>query len=367
MMTTKATPLSSSTTETKLRDVIQRWRPELASEICSIVPITPDASLRRYFRVNFSQIPPGLNKNSIVAMIFDSVAGAEVGSAKGIDSDVAYVDLTNILLRFQISVPYLYFDARDCSILLIEDVGEILLAQTIIGDKRQSFRNEDVDSFYRQAIDEILKIMAIPVQAGLFAFERKFTKELYLREMDEFREFVLTPLSLSIREFQSLDRSWHVLAEELAGLPMVLVHRDFHSWNLLLDEGKKIRIVDFQDALLGTKMYDLVSLLNDRDTDAALGRQRYEMLLNYFFEHLGSPADFFREYNRVLLQRDLKVAGRFSKLSRVRGLQSYERWIPGTLSRIGKTLTWLSEEEPKSLYPGLRDLFEGKFEDAKSK
>ena len=155
------------------------------------------------------------------------------------------------------------------------------------------------------------------------------------------RDFVLASKAVSTSQLAVVDAAFKRLAAEVDGFPRVLEHRDFHSWNLLVDAQDRVRVIDFQDALLATRCYDIVGLLNDRDTDSALGEERYLRLLHFFYEQLERPSWFQYEYDRVLLQRDLKVAGRFAKLSSVRGLKQYERWIPGTLKRIGRTLNRL--------------------------
>ena len=90
---------------------------------------------------------------------------------------------------------------------------------------------------------------------------------------------------------------------------------------------------------MAPQVYDFIGLLNDRDTDAALGVDLYKSLVRYCFELSGRRAgEFFPEYDEALLQRDLKVAGRFAKLVAVRGLEGYRGWIAGTVRRIGRTL-----------------------------
>ena len=166
-----------------------------------------------------------------------------------------------------------------------------------------------------------------------FLTQRVFDREVYLKEMDEIIDY-----AIGREEGACLLPFFDEIASYLDALPRVLVHRDYHSWNLLVDKAEKVRIIDFQDALLAPRTYDLVALLNDRDTDALLGEKRYQMLVDYFKEQSSYGEEFFKEYYSALLQRDIKVVGRFSKLSKERGLSSYERWIPGTLRRIGKTL-----------------------------
>ena len=317
-----------------LKAVLARWDKHVSA--ADITTITPDASLRRYYRVHLA--PDGASKHaSIVAMVFDSVACPEVGGGVSVTSDEAYVELTAFFQSHGIAVPTLLYDARDVAVLLIEDLGDVQLADLLLGQSK-AVSEEEIDRLYTEAIDQITALQALPVQQGFFPFERAFTAELYLREMSEFTDYLLEPRGIGKEIIASIRSACDQLARQLDGFPKVLVHRDFHPWNLLVDAKKRLRVIDYQDALMGTGAYDIVALLNDRDADALVGEPRYLRLLDYFRRSAGRDDSFYFEYDRVLLQRDLKVAGRFSKLSSVRGLTSYERWIPGTLRRIGRTL-----------------------------
>ena len=328
--------------ESLLRSVVRRWRPELAD--CKISLITPDASLRRYYRLGFSQpisnlsLANGVAPQSAVAMVFDSIAGAEVGTGVKINTDEACVKLTAFFIEHGVSVPSLYFDARDAGVLLIEDLGDKPLISVLLPGADAAKAENLAEKLYKQAIDQITCIQQIPIENSFFPFQRELSREVYLSEMQEFNEFFLSAYHLNSDQLQLVERTFQRIAQELTSLPRVLVHRDFHSWNLLVDEAEDVRVIDFQDALLGTRSYDLVALLNDRDTDAALGAELYAKLLRYFADRTARGGDFPWEYDRVLLQRDLKVVGRFSKLVNLRKLENYRRWIPGTLRRVFSSL-----------------------------
>lgn len=323
--------MESSTSEF-FQQLITVWASGI--RIGSVTPLTPDASLRRYFRLHLNHSQPGIPE-TVVAMVFDSVVSPEAGGGEAVPSDEAYVQLTRLFLDHKIPVPKLFFDGREKNVLLIEDLGDVLLGQLLLA-------GEEVEECYKKAINVIIALQKIPEQMNYFAFKRFFSKEQYLREVLEFDDYVLQHHNLNQVERGVVAQEFSLLCSEVAGFSRVLAHRDYHSWNLLVGSSGEIRVIDFQDALLAPRCYDIVGLLNDRDTDSALGQDLYQRLLDYFSLLSTYGEEFRHEYDRVLLQRDLKVVGRFSKLSQVRGLVGYTKWIPGTLQRIGRTLQRLS-------------------------
>jgi aminoglycoside/choline kinase family phosphotransferase len=323
--------VSEETIKEQINTVLTDWQTASGTAPARplrITPLTPDASLRRYFRVTFE------DGTSVLAMHFDSLACPEFGSGPKIDSDRAYVELSKFFEARQVAVPRLLFDARERSLLLIEDLGDQTLARLLQSRPPDAV----VRKGFEQALDQIIALQSIPPQPSLFAYQRSFTSSLYLKEMSEFLDFVFTPLGPSEERRAPVVRFFENLAMQLAQFPPVLVHRDFHAWNLLLDRQGRIRVIDFQDALLGSRCYDVVSLLNDRDMDSLLGTAVYRDLVRSFAHRLNPEQGFLEEYDRVLLQRDFKVSGRFEKLASQRGLLHYRKWIPGTLRRIGSTL-----------------------------
>ena len=327
-----------------ITETVRLW--DGARVVSSIEPLTPDASLRRYFRVTAG------GGTTIIASIFDSIASPEAGGASSVNSFDASIQLGRFFHKNGVPVPEIYYERREPYLLLSEDLGDRLLAHNLVatsgltanlGLHGREPSSGDTEVNYTRAIDALLAISRIPVKAGFFPFERAFTAETYSREMSEFQDFVFA--GGDDKERASISDAFARLAHELAALPRVLVHRDFHSWNLMIDRAGKLRVIDFQDALMATRPYDVVALLNDRDTDSALGDELSVRLIHYFRERAGygSKDEFAAEYDRVLLQRDLKVAGRFRKLVQVRGLTQYGAWVPGTLRRIGRTLARLED------------------------
>lgn len=358
------TALAVGQVQEVIHRLCQQWIPERT--VLEISQLTPDASLRRYFRVTLAPVGSVTTAGttsaegvlpeqiiSFVAMFFDSVASPEASGGNSVDADDAYVELSRFFSRNGVAVPALLLDSRENALLFIEDLGDVNLASCIIN------RDPRVDALLDGSLDEIHELQAISPDDTCLAFRRSFSAEQYAREMSEFDDFILAARNVSpeIRadfRFRALQ-----LARRLDEEPRVLVHRDFHAWNLLVHEDR-VRVIDFQDALLATRAYDLVSLLNDRDMDSLLGIPRYVRLVQRFAHRAPNPVQFFEQYDRVLLQRDLKVAGRFAKLSQLRGLTQYEQWIPGTLRRIGRTLERIAHTadgaSPQPWGAGLGDL-----------
>ncbi|MBK7935482.1 MAG: phosphotransferase [Acidobacteria bacterium] len=123
------------------------------------------------------------------------------------------------------------------------------------------------------------------------------------------------------------------LADELGSYASVLCHRDFHAANLMLDGQNKMRIIDHQDARIGSPAYDLVSLLLDRITELP-SPEFLAIKRRYFLDvrrTLGLPkideGEFAYEFRLQTLQRCLKAAGTFSYQSAVRQKTYFVQYI----------------------------------------
>ncbi|MBP9839078.1 MAG: phosphotransferase [Proteobacteria bacterium] len=307
---------------------------KIENTILEIIPLTQDMSLRRYFRL-LLQTPTAEKKKTMLAMYFDSVKCPEVGGGVSVNSDVSFVELANFFNNHSVAVPVIYHQALDKQLLFLEDLGNKHLADLLFAENKST---KELEKYFALALDQIVLIQKIPLNPNFFAYQRGFNETTYVNEMMEIVDYTLQGKPITEHEKQELSVFFKFHAGELLKLPKVLSHRDFHAWNLII-ENDQIRIIDFQDALISTRPYDLVSLINDRDVDSSLGVDLYKALIRKFITKLGvAPEEFYAEYDLVLLQRDLKVAGRLAKMVVMRGLTQYAKWIPGTLTRIGNTL-----------------------------
>ena len=124
----------------------------------------------------------------------------------------------------------------------------------------------------------------------------------------------------------------------------MLCHRDYHSRNLMLHEGR-LYIIDFQDARMGPDTYDLVSLLRDSYVD--LPEQTVSELIAYFLALKGGARDRARpsaqRFHLMALQRNLKALGTFGYQTTARRNPVYIQYIPRTLRYVRDNLERLPQ------------------------
>jgi aminoglycoside/choline kinase family phosphotransferase len=137
-----------------------------------------------------------------------------------------------------------------------------------------------------------------------------------------------------------LAESFEFLSLEALAQPRVLVHRDYHSRNLMRLPDRNPGIIDFQDALAGAVAYDLVSLLKDCYIDWP--RARVEHWVSGYRARLAgagelagsSEREFLRWFDLIGLQRHIKVLGIFARLWYRDGKNGYLPDLPRTLAYV---------------------------------
>lgn len=306
----------------------------------SIVPLTPDASTRSYFRIPWK-------KGKAVAAVYP----------EPFDPDFhPYLDVTRLFLESGIPVPEIYAVAGPSGIIVQEDLGD-----------RQLFRvyeaapKDECDEYKERAVNLIAQIQ----KATDTAFERQsiasrlaFDEPKLSWELDFFMEHYFGSLrseSLRHAEAAELKAELNDIAAELAARPRVLCHRDYHAANLMVDEQNRLRVVDHQDARMGPVTYDLVSFLLDRRPEPpSLAELRaYRLFLLEARRSLGlsalDPDEVAQEFRLMTIQRGLKATGTFSYQTAVCNRGSvYEQFIQPTLCIVLQAADWLDR------FPALR-------------
>lgn len=298
-----------------------------------IIPLTPDASTREYFRVPWE-------KRTAVAAVYPEAFDADVHP---------YLDVTRLFLAAGIPVPEVYAVDGGSGIIVQEDLGE-----------RQLFRfyetasEEEAEEFKERAINLIARIQKATDQAAemkSIASQQAFDETKLSWEMSFFVKHYFGSLrqeTLRQGESAALNAELNDLSAELAALPRVLCHRDFHAHNLMVDNRNQLRVIDYQDARMGPASYDLVSLLLDRQPmSPSLAELRHHRL--HFLEDrrlLGmsalDPDQFAKEFRLMTVQRGLKATGTFSCQTAVYGRgATYEPFIRPTLEIVLQAAEWL--------------------------
>lgn len=298
-----------------------------------ITPLTPDASTRNYFRVPWK-------KGTAVAAIYPEAFDADVHP---------YLDVTRLFLDAGIPVPDIYAIDGAHGIIVQEDLGDQQLFRFF-----ESATEEECEEYKEKAINLIARIQKATEQAretDSISSRLAFDEPKLSWELNFFREHYFGSLrgeALKRNEETELKVELNDLAAELAAVPRVLCHRDFHAANLLVDKKKHLRVIDHQDARMGPASYDLVSLLLDRQPcSPSLAELRHHRL--YLLEErclLGlsslDPDEFAKEFRLVTVQRGLKAVGTFSYQTAVCGRgATYEPLINPLLEIVVQAAEWL--------------------------
>lgn len=306
-----------------------------------IEPLAGDMSTRRYVRLHLSnaKVP------AVILMLLNQGKGPVRGGRQDLTQDDTFVELGNFLREQGISVPEIYLDERQSGALLVEDVGDMPLWHFAFRNLRDEHRkvedllgDDALTTLFRRAIDVTAKLQRIPSDPSCIAFQRWVEFDQYRREIGEFLEYYAKPKGLKRSAVELLEHINDAVCECLCAHPKVLCHFDYMPHNLFVSPDGSIRVLDYQDMCVLSPVRDIVSLINDRDTDSALGKTRHSGLLSYFMQQLGVDEKFPLRYNEYLLHWDFRVSGRFVLLAEQRGIERYRQWIPGTLRRLGRTL-----------------------------
>jgi aminoglycoside/choline kinase family phosphotransferase len=226
--------------------------------------------------------------------------------------------------------------------LLLEDFGQTTLLQAL---RASEFNTDAAAPFYQSAHQALIKLQAWSLEAGhaeLVAVPG-YDAEKLVTEMQLFPAWYLQEqlkLTLSDAEKTMLERMQTLLVDRALAQPQVLVHRDFHSRNLMVNGNEPSQapgILDFQDAVVGPISYDLVSLLRDAYVKWPEATQM-DWAIRYWQDGraAGLPlpedfAEFYKDFEYMGLQRHLKVLGIFARLSIRDGKHGYLQDIPKVL------------------------------------
>jgi aminoglycoside/choline kinase family phosphotransferase len=316
MTTLKSTP------DTPIPEAVGAYlaRTGLAAEQAVVVPLTGDASDRRYFRV----LRRG--KPSVVIAL----------NAQPFDPEaLPFVNVAELFAKVPVPIPEILDKAGDLGILLQQDLGDVTL-QAHLGAASPA----EHAALYRQAISFLVALQRrgqelasdryIPYGIAFDVAKLTWEMEFFVKHFC----VAYRGITFSDDDRAAITASLASVVEELAAEPRVLCHRDYHSRNLMLRDGQ-LFIIDFQDARMGPDTYDLVSLLRDSYVD--IPGAQIEEHLAYFLALKGQPdagadaVEFRRRFDLMSLQRNLKALGTFGYMTATRGNPVYIQYMPRTL------------------------------------
>lgn len=290
-------------------------------------PISGDASLRRYYRINGKiavDAPPSSQKNA------------------------EFIKIDKALLKSSLNVPKIFAYDLNQGFMLIEDLGCLSFDKFNLPELKFEA--------YTKACEQLgliarTKILDLPL------FDSNFID----LEFGIFKEWLLDKtlnLVLSTNEEKELNQSFAYIKEICLNQEQIPMHRDFHCRNLMVKDDK-IYLIDFQDMVKGPITYDLASLLFDCYVDLPsdfikkLSFMTFSLYKNQGFLKNKTYQDFLYDLNIVSLQRHLKVLGIFRRLYLRDGKDRYLSDLPRVLSYAIKEASKVPYLEP--LFKFLKD------------
>ena len=287
-----------------------------------VVPLTGDASTRQYFRV----LRP--NNPSVVLAVYEAPFAFD---------ELPFVNVCRLFSTIPLPIPAIAGHPDDLGILILEDLGDVTL-QAHLGVTQPG----EHAALYKQAVELVFRMQRKGAELespDYISYGIAFDRDKLMWELNFFvKHFVeaYRGVSMPTAVREALNEEFLAIADELAGEPRVLCHRDYHSRNLMLHD-RRLYIIDFQDARMGPDTYDLASLLRDSYVD--LPEPRIDELIRGFLTLGGAaratPATFpeyKRRFDLMSVQRNLKALGTFGHQTTSRSNPVYIQYIPRTLT-----------------------------------
>jgi aminoglycoside/choline kinase family phosphotransferase len=269
---------------------------DCAPESIRLTPIASDAGFRRYFR-------------------FQSPSKwLAVDAPPQTEDTRQFVSLARYLSSCQVNTPKILAADENTGFLLVEDFGDELL--------HRQLTPANATTLYQQTFGALLSLQACPDEPALIP---RYDRELLRRELHIFSEWFVGNLlgySLNSDETAMLDALFSDLENNALEQPQTLVHRDFHSRNLLVRADNTLGVIDFQGALWGGCTYDLVSLLRDcyirwpaEQVNAWALDYRHAAINAGLLDANVKEQTYLHWFDGMGLQRHIKVLGIFARLN----------------------------------------------------
>lgn len=296
-----------------------------------IVPINAGGSSREYFRIK---------KNDDSRIICRN---------ERIYENERFLELAKKLKEKGVSVPSIERLSIDKKIYVQTDLGDISLLNIRQKNKDLAF------IYYKKAIDGLAKIQTefdIKELGENTFFDSEFDETLIYRDLFYFTHFFLEQTDLEVSSTRLLNSFRDIISFSENFFRKYVMLRDFQGRNIMV-VGGDVYFIDFQNAMRGYRMYDLVSLL--WQAKANLSQQEKEKLLEYYLKgkSIEQKQDLIREYQFCALLRAMQVLGAYGKL----GLIQRKKHFLESISMGVSNLKYISEFKIMDNFPYLKEVF----------
>ena len=327
---------------TNMRKTVQRLIAEEvghAAKVDDVVKLHGDASYRTYYRALMRdgasfivmQMPAG-----------PSSASEEITNGGGTHEELPFINISKYLAGLGLPVPAIHHYSEEDHMMILEDLGDETMEKMLegAGDPERL-------EWYARALDLLVLMQERTQEKGprsCVANARSFDARLLNWEFDHFREYCIEAhagKSMSMSDGEAFEAETRKISAAIEAMPYGFTHRDFQSRNLIVRDGA-LYLIDFQDALTGPTVYDLVALA--RDSYVKLPDSMVDRLVDEYSSKVGRDRDEVRrEFDLVTVQRKLKDAGRFVYIDRVKRNPDFLKFIPASLGYVRDALARLPE------------------------
>jgi len=337
-------PLQDSTVNAWIAATVARCWPH--THIANLAALKGDASTRRFWRLSLEVRGGGDAPASAIAIDLGPDDLPLYARALNLVpeplAEPPWLNLHRFLVSIGAPVPALYAADPVARMLLVEDVGD-----TPLFDAASRGKTADL---YRLAADALLQLHLDGTRAldpRCIASRLAYDARLFRWELSQFVDYGLTEVAPNA-DRAAIAPELDDLAARLDRYPRVFSHRDFHGQNLFVQTdpngGPRLRIIDFQDALMAPAAQDLAVLLTTRDASRIITPTIERRVLDYYYAALvrrnAAPLsfeDFLESYRLCVLQHALKVIGRFTFIER-QGKSGYAAYLPYMLAQARRML-----------------------------
>ena len=279
--------------------------------------IAGDASNRRYERLT--------REDASTAILMDAPPN------KGEDTR-PFVQITEFLRGVGLSAPQIYAQDNTHGFLLLEDLGDDLFARIMVA-------NPDMERPLYEAATDVLLHLHTHTPPSLTRCDAPMMTDMVSLAYTWYQRGALGYIDESAQTaFQS---AFHNVLKPLNARTNVLIQRDFHAENLIWLPHRngvaQVGLLDYQDALIGHRAYDLVSILQDARRDVSPDIEK-DMIGRYIAASGVSRSQFEADYALLGVQRNLRILGIFARLSLAYGKPHYADLIPRVWGHIQTNL-----------------------------